>query len=75
MWDFLFPLRALTCGHNSGLPPWKAPIMVAEKRKLFVCFPEVTNALTALPHGLVNQLSQLLPIVSTSYIPLMNVIT
>jgi len=25
-------------GHSFGLPPWEAPIMIAEKRKLFFSF-------------------------------------
>ncbi len=23
---------------SPGLPPWEAPVMIAEKRKLFFCF-------------------------------------
>ncbi len=25
-------------GHSSGLPPWEAPVMIAEKRNLFFSF-------------------------------------
>ena len=25
-------------GHGSGLPPWEAPVMIAERRKLFFLF-------------------------------------
>jgi len=28
----------MACGHSFGLPPWEAPIMLAEKRKLFFSF-------------------------------------
>ena len=31
-------LRAMAYGHSSGLPLWEAPVMIAEKRKLFLFF-------------------------------------
>ncbi len=31
-------LRAMAYGHSSGLPPYKAPVMIAEKHKLFFLF-------------------------------------
>ncbi len=31
-------LWAMAYGHSSGLPPWEAPIIIAEKRKLFFSF-------------------------------------
>ncbi len=30
--------RAMAYGHSSGLPPWEAPVMIAEKHKLFFFF-------------------------------------
>ena len=29
---------------RSGLPPWEAPVMIAENRKLFFLFLSFTNA-------------------------------
>ena len=33
--DFLW---AMAYGHSSGLPPWEAVSMIAEKRKHLLCF-------------------------------------
>ena len=35
---FRLPLWAMTYGQSSGLPPWEAPVMIAEKRQLFLFF-------------------------------------
>ncbi len=32
------PLWPMTNGHSSGLPPEEAPVMIADKRKLFFFF-------------------------------------
>jgi len=34
----LLCLWAMAYGHSSGLPPWEAPVIIAEKRKLFFSF-------------------------------------
>ena len=39
-------------GHSSGLPPEEAPVMIAEKRKLFFSFSIKQHQEQAIRHGL-----------------------
>ena len=41
--SFFLCLNAMAYGHSSGLPPWKAPVMIAETRKLFFFFTVVNG--------------------------------
>ncbi len=37
-------------GHSSGLPPWEAPVMIAEKRNLFFSYVTSTSWQRAATH-------------------------
>ena len=37
------PSWAMAYGHSSGLLPWEAPVMIAEKRKLFLSFLQLST--------------------------------